>query len=128
KLVSLPYLPPPPPLPSRPPLLVCVAFNAAGPLKHSPTLVPRQRVARVAGTRCAAHGRGGGGARGARGAVREPRVRPDRRRAWASRPVASHALRRRSPLAAGFRHGVVRGARPLLVPLHAGAQRPAPGA
>ena len=47
---------------------------------------------------------------------------PLRRRARAPRPAAPHAARGRRALAARSRHGELRGARSLLVPLHARAQ------
>src|SRR5207249_7181335 len=77
-------------------------------------LVAGQRPARVPGARGVTDRR----------PVREPRVWPARRRARASGPPASHAARGRRALARGPRHRELRGARLVLVSLHAGAQRP----
>ena len=54
--------------------------------------------------------------------LRQPRVRPVRRRTRPPRSAASHAARRRRALAARSRHRVLREPRPVLVPLDPRAQ------
>src|SRR5204862_709902 len=103
-------------LPPQPFLVGTPVHGAPTPDRRRP-LGSTQRAAGVAGPRGAARRR----------ALREPRVRPAGRRAWAPGPAAPDAPRRRSALAPGFRHRLVRRAGPLLVPLDAGSQRPAVG-
>ena len=94
-------------------VVVGPAVYDAGAACRSGPLVSRQRAPRIAGARRAAQGR----------SLRERRVRPVGRRARAPRSPAPHAPRGRRPLVARSGHGRLRRARPLLVPVHAGAQR-----
>ena len=95
-------------------VLVVPTLHAPRAPERRPRLVAGQRPARVPGARGVTDRR----------PVREPRVWPARRRARASGPPASHAARGRRALARGPRHRELRGARLVLVSLHAGAQRP----
>ncbi len=100
---------------ARRPLLVGAAGNGPG--------AARRRAA--VGARLHPAARAGAGDTPDAAPVRQPGVRPLRGRARASRPAPPHAPRGRPPLAGRSRDRVVRESGPVLVPLDAGAQRPA---
>src|SRR5213079_486880 len=98
-------------------VVVVALRDAPRAADRRPALGSPQRAAGIAGPRSAARWR----------ALCEPRVWPAGRRARAPGPAAPHAPCRRGALASGFRYRLVRESRSLLVPLYAGAQRPAGG-
>ena len=89
-------------------------------LEMAPTL-PR-RIGHLAARQHAAR-RSGSGDSPPRRPLRQPRVRRLRWRSRAPRSAAPHAARRRHPLAGRSRHRLVRGARSVLVSVHARPQR-----
>ena len=94
-------------------VLVDAREHAAGARRPGPPLAAGRRADALAGAGSASEPR----------AVRQPGVRAVWRRTRPPRSAPSHHARGRGALAARPRNGELRGAGPLLVPLHARAQR-----